>query len=462
MMRIFKNQRGDTILEVLLAVTVLSLVLAATFATANRSTQATRTASERSEAYKFAQAEMEKIKLYLSTPGIDQPPEDSYFCMNDDGDNYVQLNGTAPTDPLADPNFTDGIYQDAIAKNACQNGPGDLYFQIAYRGGSTESNTYMAFTRWTSVDGNNVNEASIVHRVYPNLAASISGGTGSPTIPTTTPPTPANEGIKVSTNVDRSAAINLDGANLNQYDEVYIFLDEYKNSASYDVEFVIVSSSGTTTQPREGSEPWDFNGSMGGPSGPPNPYTLNDAGSFTVRATVYEEGTNNQVDQFSSDFNVNAPAFSPIVINSWRPNPCTVYRQLNDQYAGCFQGSHRNPNTNRIENATFAYRNFWAYWTFPTMPASAVGTPVDIIIYYQQAPNLNRLAPSGYSYRIGFGYGSFESSHDLPSRRDYTELSYKISTETAQPASQSMYIRWENNVGFDPNLQINRIEIRPR
>src|SRR5262245_14367511 len=63
------RQRGDTIVEVLIAIAVAGVVLAGAYVTSNRSLAATRAAQERSNALKLAEAQMEKIKsLAISNP----------------------------------------------------------------------------------------------------------------------------------------------------------------------------------------------------------------------------------------------------------------------------------------------------------------------------------------------------------------------------------------------------------
>lgn len=168
------TQRGDTILEVLIAVAVLSLILTTTYALANRSTQANRQAAERSEAAKIVQSEMEKLKLYVSIPGAALPPEGTYFCMKSDGKGYVPLNGTRPTpDKNADPSFSSGIYNPG--GNLCRAGVNDLYYKLMYRGTAADgtANTYTSYVRWPAITGNGVDEASMVHRLYPDLTSVI-------------------------------------------------------------------------------------------------------------------------------------------------------------------------------------------------------------------------------------------------------------------------------------------------
>jgi Tfp pilus assembly protein PilV len=66
--RYFKNQRGDTIVEVLISITVISLILGGAYVTTNKSLLATRTAQERSNALKLAESQVEQLKGAIANP----------------------------------------------------------------------------------------------------------------------------------------------------------------------------------------------------------------------------------------------------------------------------------------------------------------------------------------------------------------------------------------------------------
>jgi len=168
-----KNQAGDTILEVLIAVAVLSLVLTSSFALANRSTQANRQAAERSEASKIAQQEIEKLKLFMSSPGVTIPAEGQYFCMNDDATGIIDLGdtGDAPIVPNDDRSFVSSAYTRAVA-DGCVDGNNDLYYKLIQRGTGNNNTTYTAYIRWPAATGNGVDQATIVHRINQDLITS--------------------------------------------------------------------------------------------------------------------------------------------------------------------------------------------------------------------------------------------------------------------------------------------------
>lgn len=56
------NQRGDTIVEVLISIAIVSMILGGAYVMTNRSLQATRGAQERSNALKVVEAQLEMLK----------------------------------------------------------------------------------------------------------------------------------------------------------------------------------------------------------------------------------------------------------------------------------------------------------------------------------------------------------------------------------------------------------------
>lgn len=57
-----RKQQGDTIVEVLIAIAIVSLTLTGAYVSVNRSSNTTRTAQERGEALKWAETQIEQIK----------------------------------------------------------------------------------------------------------------------------------------------------------------------------------------------------------------------------------------------------------------------------------------------------------------------------------------------------------------------------------------------------------------
>lgn len=79
------NAKGDTIVEVLLAIAVVSAVLGGAFVSANRSLRGARISQERGEALKHIEGQLEKLKAATK----DSAKSDAVFaatgefCLND-------------------------------------------------------------------------------------------------------------------------------------------------------------------------------------------------------------------------------------------------------------------------------------------------------------------------------------------------------------------------------------------
>jgi prepilin-type N-terminal cleavage/methylation domain-containing protein len=115
------RQRGDTIVEVLIAVAVISLVLAGAYVATSRSLQATRSAQERSMAIKIGESQFELIKAQMSTPEgnkyfLEDMPVGEQFCMSPVTGEFVDDWDTDPmclvgTDGLPAPSTTQPAYR---------------------------------------------------------------------------------------------------------------------------------------------------------------------------------------------------------------------------------------------------------------------------------------------------------------------------------------------------------------
>lgn len=84
MRRLIPNLRGDTIVEVLIAITVVSAVLGGAFVSSNRSLNVTRQAQERGEALKLVEGQLEQLKPEGRNPDSDiyAYASGAIFCMD--------------------------------------------------------------------------------------------------------------------------------------------------------------------------------------------------------------------------------------------------------------------------------------------------------------------------------------------------------------------------------------------
>ena len=66
-LKLYRSQRGDTIVEVLISIAVVSLILGGAFATTSRSLASTRDAQERSDGLKLVESQLEQLKNIAAT-----------------------------------------------------------------------------------------------------------------------------------------------------------------------------------------------------------------------------------------------------------------------------------------------------------------------------------------------------------------------------------------------------------
>ena len=73
---------GDTIVEVLIAIAVVSAVLGGAFVSANRSLNMSRQSQERGEALKLAEGQVERVKSLGTSADLYGPTTLSPFCID--------------------------------------------------------------------------------------------------------------------------------------------------------------------------------------------------------------------------------------------------------------------------------------------------------------------------------------------------------------------------------------------
>lgn len=141
------RERGDTIVEVLISITVISAVLGGAYVTTNRSFLASRDAQERTAGLKVVESQLEELKGVISTSpntifGSGVPGS---FCV------------TGPTS-VADSGNS------ACFVNSAGNPTGaePRYHLMITRSG----NTFTVKNQWTSVRGDTTNQIQMKYRLY--------------------------------------------------------------------------------------------------------------------------------------------------------------------------------------------------------------------------------------------------------------------------------------------------------
>jgi len=83
---VWADRRGDTIIEVLIAIGIVSLVLTSAYAVTNRNAQASQKIQEQGQAQKIVESQIELLRSYSNPSGI--PPNG---CLTADGDTIIAV-----------------------------------------------------------------------------------------------------------------------------------------------------------------------------------------------------------------------------------------------------------------------------------------------------------------------------------------------------------------------------------
>jgi type II secretory pathway pseudopilin PulG len=142
------RQQGDTIVEVLISIAVVSLILGGAYVSTNRSLQATRDAQERGVAIKLAESQIEQLKN-IDKPTLFGTTLKSYCIVNGglvDSDDPACLVGAdgLPTPPNSGPAY-----------------------HIVVTPSVTNPNTFTVKNSWTSVRGDTQASVELAYRVHP-------------------------------------------------------------------------------------------------------------------------------------------------------------------------------------------------------------------------------------------------------------------------------------------------------
>lgn len=148
------RERGDTIVEVLIAVAVVALILAGAYVATNRSLLATRSSQERVNALKLAEAQMEQIKgladtqpeKLFTTTGPNASPNP--FCIEKETGMPVPAGNAACVVNLSGDPAPSGV---------------EPRFTISI---TRSGNDFVLTERWTDVSGRITDELKLRYRVY--------------------------------------------------------------------------------------------------------------------------------------------------------------------------------------------------------------------------------------------------------------------------------------------------------
>jgi len=143
------DNRGDTIIEVMIVLAVLGLALSIAYATANKSLINTRQAQEYAEASAQVQSQIEQLRansaiIDTSNPQYIYRASPTVFCINSDG-NVI----TYPAGNVSD---------------ACTQGKNDLYALMINYDDTTD--TFTVTATWDDVTGDDTNTLAMSYRLH--------------------------------------------------------------------------------------------------------------------------------------------------------------------------------------------------------------------------------------------------------------------------------------------------------
>jgi prepilin-type N-terminal cleavage/methylation domain-containing protein len=154
-----RNQRGDTIIEVLIAMSIIGLVLGASYGIANRSLAIGRSAQERTEASKISETQVERLRQQSSQ--VNSPiftiANGQAFCIANDG-SISTFATSVEIKPLAQAD------EDLTAYPAnCKYGPDGRYSASIVR----EDSVFSVRTRYYGIGSSKADEVLFTYRSYP-------------------------------------------------------------------------------------------------------------------------------------------------------------------------------------------------------------------------------------------------------------------------------------------------------
>jgi len=140
-------QRGDTIIEVLICVLIVSMVLGGAYVTVHRASQGIRNSQEHAEALKLVQSQLEQLRTNASSDSPTVFVAGTPFCMVGEAEATTDANRCGQN-AGGDPTNTEPVYHLAITRTSSSGG---ALFKVE--------------ATWTTVTGQPAKE-TIYYRLY--------------------------------------------------------------------------------------------------------------------------------------------------------------------------------------------------------------------------------------------------------------------------------------------------------
>lgn len=121
--RLRQNQKGDTIIEVVIAIVIVSIVLVGAYTSATGSLNLITEAQQHMKALGLAQNQVEDLRAKSTSLSSSEYSVGSKFCFN-------SLNIAVPYVGATPPACTQGIYTSEIISQGNNYGTGNYQFQV--------------------------------------------------------------------------------------------------------------------------------------------------------------------------------------------------------------------------------------------------------------------------------------------------------------------------------------------
>lgn len=161
------NKTGDTIVEVLISIAIISTVLAGAYVTSNNSLRGSRQAQERGEGTKFAEEQLERLKELANNPAthdlVFATVIGDYFCI----DQTLSI--------VAQPAVPDDAQTDMLPVAPANGGYPEACIKPLYTGSfnyhqsieRTADNLFSIRVRWVRAGGDGNEEVKLTYRLWP-------------------------------------------------------------------------------------------------------------------------------------------------------------------------------------------------------------------------------------------------------------------------------------------------------
>jgi prepilin-type N-terminal cleavage/methylation domain-containing protein len=142
------HERGDTIVEVLIAIAVISLILGGAYVTTNHSLLAVRDAQEHGDALKLTESQLEQLKGVISNDpnAVFGGSAPGSFCISNVTSVSASSSPSCTVDSSGTPTTNQPQYRIAITRSG---------------------NTFTIVNNWDTVQGNTTANIQMKYRLYP-------------------------------------------------------------------------------------------------------------------------------------------------------------------------------------------------------------------------------------------------------------------------------------------------------